>query len=663
MHAAKVPRRHRRIKASSSSRSSLFALRTDFVIPFSRAFHDETPLATGDDRMKSRKPTDRRRLAACVRPFASLLGVACSASLAACANSEQVQSGPDGGGAVSTGSGGALAMGSGATSGAASTGGKMAAGTGGMLTGRGSSGGTAPGSGGSAGVPAGKGASASSASGGSGGASGGSGGGGGGSGGGSGGGGEPVLAMSTKVHLVPSENVSGAQRVNFALPLQPGQLTNANDVRVLRGSEELKAGRRALATHPGGSVRSVQIQFELDVSGESDVELRLGEKPTTDPLPLVPVDATLVSPDGEKGPRVWAVLPAAWLSASGFAGHLTPAAEDKSSASAAWGKLCDCDRWGTQAFLSSGYETDRAVWLFDRGTAMYRGYARRGELSPLKSAFIETSMYRNRITGTGTSTRNGVPPDGAEDVKYAYSQNLALHYLLTGDDRYRESAEGMALGMSKLWSDPGYAGGSDFWTERHAGFGLLAFVWAMIVSDDQSPAFRKLADAAVDAYISMQDKYPPGYADADARCFAHTADAHGEGGAYFGCSPWMSAILGDALEQYARESDAARADAVHASLVKLGRIIARHGIQSDGRPYYFMGVGTTENMPEEYDEHYGESAYLTAMAWFYSGKTDRELRDAADALVAKLGNDGEAPHVRSFNWQCRSAVAGPWFLR
>src|SRR6185295_6527167 len=137
---------------------------------------------------------------------------------------------------------------------------------------------------------------------------------------------------------------------------------------------------------------------------------------------------------------------------------------------------------------------------------------------------------------------NGVPPDGANDVKYAYSQNLALHYLLTGDDRYRESAEGIALGMSELWADPGYAGGSDFWTERHAGFSLLAYVWAMIVSDDQSAAFRQLADEAVDAYLSMQSTYPAGYTDPDARCFAHTADAHGESGAYFGCSPWMSAI-------------------------------------------------------------------------------------------------------------------------
>lgn len=481
--------------------------------------------------------------------------------------------------------------------------------------------------------------------------------------GGNGAAGQPAIGPNVTVHLVPSDGISGSQRINFALPLRPGQLTDANNVRVENGTTELKAGRRALATYSDGSLRSVQVQFDLDIAGEADIDVRVGEPPTTDAIPLVSADTTLVSPDGESGPRVWVLIPPSWLSGSGVFGPLLAEPEDRSSAGAAWTALCDYQRWGLDAFLSSGYETDRSVWLFDRGTALYRGYARRGDLDTLRSASIETAMYRNRITGSGTSTRNGVPPDAADDVKYSYSQNLAFHYLLTGDDRYRESAEGIAFGMSELWPSPGYAGGSDFWTERHAGFGLLAYVWAMIVSDDHSTEFRTLADAAVDAYMTIQSTYPAGYTDPDARCFAHTADAHGESGAYFGCSPWMSAILGDALDQYARESDSARADVVHASLTKLGRIIARDGIQSDGRPYYFMGVGTTENMPETYDEHYGESAYLIAMAWFYSGKKDQSLRDAADALVARLASDGTAPHVRSFNWQCRSAVAGSWFLQ
>jgi hypothetical protein len=560
------------------------------------------------------------------RPRSSAFLAALIALLAGCSSSESDgDRGNDGG---RSGSGGSAATSSGGTAGSGGSGGSVgsgAQGTGGSTGGSSGSGGT-----GSGGV------------------------------GGSGGG--PPLGASVRVHLVPAQGVSGSQRVNFAVPLQPGQLSDASSVRVLQGDQELGSARRGLAAYADGSLRSVQIQVELSVSGESDLEVRLGEASTAEALPPVPVESTLVDPNGEQGPRVWAVLPAAWLGGSGFAGPLVPEADVASKPSAAWASLCDYERWNTQAFLESGYESDRAVWLFDRGTALYRGYARRGELGPLRDAYVETSMYRNRITGTGTQTRNGVPPDGADDVKYAYSQNMALHYLLTGDDRYRESAEEIALGMSELWSDPGYSGGSDFWTERHAGFGLLAYVWAMIVSDDKAADFRQLADEAVDAYLDMQKTYPAGYTDTAARCFAHTADAHGEGGEYFGCSPWMSAILGDGLDQYARESDATRSDAVKTSLIELGRIIAQRGIQPDGRPFYFMGVGNDENMLEEYDEHYGESAYLIGMAWSYSGKSDAGLRSAADALLEKLGSDGTAPHVRSFNWQCRSAVQAPSFL-
>ena len=69
----------------------------------------------------------------------------------------------------------------------------------------------------------------------------------------------------------------------------------------------------------------------------------------------------------------------------------------------------------------------------------------------------------------------------------------------------------------------------------------------MIVSDDKAGELQTLADDAVKAYIEAQETYPAGYADQEARCFAHSADAAGEPYGYFGCSPWLSAILADGL--------------------------------------------------------------------------------------------------------------------
>jgi hypothetical protein len=460
------------------------------------------------------------------------------------------------------------------------------------------------------------------------------------------------------VRLVPRAGVSGTTRVSFAVPLAPGQLTDAGNVRVTAAGTELPAARRALAQHPDGSLRSVQIQIEPSIAGEAEVTVELGAAPAAGELALVPAATTLDPEDGTAGPRVWALLPAHWLAGSGITGPQVPEADVAGTPLDAWRRVCDYDAYDVAAFRAM--QTDTAVWLFDRGTTAWRGYARRGDMTTLETAFIETAIYRAGITGTGTSTRIAV---AADDAKYHYTQNLAIHYLLTGDDRFREAAEAVARRMAALWTSPGYAGGEDFWTERHAGFGLLAYVWAMIVSDDAAAEFRALADTAVTAYLQVQETYPTGYADRDARCFAHSADAHGEGYGYFGCSPWMSAILADGLDAYATERGGAEAAAARTGLVKMGRIVARDGRDSSGKPFYWMGVGTTSDEVDDYDEHWGESAYLVALAWYHGGRREAALDTAARALVAGLGERGEAPHMRSFNWQCRSAVATPYYLR
>ena len=469
---------------------------------------------------------------------------------------------------------------------------------------------------------------------------------------------DPSPASSVDVTLTPAPGVSGSQRVNFAVPLATGQLYDPTKVRVLVGGVEIPAARRGLALHPDGSIRSVQIQVQTTVSAGKILQVRIGETPTTAALSLVEVSTTLTVADGSKGPRVWARLPAAWLSAIGVTGPQIPEAQTLGIAAGAWNNVCDYQNHTVTHFLSLA--GSREVWLFDRGTVMYRGYARRGDLLTLESAYRETAIYRNGITGTGTATRIGIPT-ASDDLKYHYTQNLAIHYLLTGDNRFREAAENVAQRAAALWTSPGYSGGADFWTERHAGFALLAYVWADIVTDDHGTKFQELADNAVDAYIAIQAKYPPGWTDSAARCFAHQGSAAGEGSGWV-CSPWMSAILADALDAYATERGGADAIAARAAIVKLGKIIARDGRDSTGKPFYMMGVGSAADEIDSYDEHWGEPAYLVAMAWHWGGRTDASLKTAAEAMLTGLKNKGSSPHMRSFNWQCRS-VGAPWYLQ
>jgi hypothetical protein len=459
------------------------------------------------------------------------------------------------------------------------------------------------------------------------------------------------------VELQPRTGVSGRQRINFAVPLRPGQLKDASRIRVLRGQTELPSAQRALALYPDASIRSVQIQFDLDISGKTFVEVRVDEPSTAGSLNLQPVTDTLVASNGAEIPRVWAMLPATWLVESGAFGPLVTSESVSDTPLSAWDKVCDYVKHDVDAFLARSINAE--VWLYDRGTAMYRGYARTGSIGPLTSAYRETSIYQKGIQGTGKSLTIPVPGK-SKDLKYYYAQNMAIHYLLTGDDRYREAAEEIAHSISLLWK-PQYKG--NFWTERHAGFQLLAYVWASLVSDNRAQEFTELAHGAVDAILALQNSNAYGNSDANARCFSHSAESHGETFGTLGCSPWMSAILADGLDAYATELGGDRAPAARASIVKLGRALAKWGRDSSGKPYYWMAMGGGSGKVDDYEEHWGESAYIVAMAWHHDGRKDAALEKAARELVQGFASKGIVGQLRSFNWQCRSAVATPYFLR
>ncbi len=469
----------------------------------------------------------------------------------------------------------------------------------------------------------------------------------------------PVTPDQLQVTLVP-DGVSGTQRVNFAVPFSLGKLSDAGAIKILAGTTELPAARRVLARYADGSARSVQLQLDVNVSTTTSLTVQIGVTGAAGPT-LADVTTTLAGSGNNVHPKVWVQLPSDVMAASGFAGPVTPRSQVQGTSLDVWTTQCDYDQWDTDAFVAN-QSSGREGWLFDRVTSMYRGYAITGSTVPLRSAYREAAIYLAGMTITNGVTTGIAPPDANTDLKYFFSQGMALHYLLTGDDRYREAAEAVSAKVVGMWN-PQYNGGSGFWTERHAGFALLAHEWATIVSDDKAAAIAARAETAVTAYLDGQMTYPTNYTDPDARCFGHSAGAHGESYGTMGCSPWMSAILADALDAHARRVGGTRATQVRQAIVRLGRIIARDGLDSSGKPYYWLGIGAASDEVDDYDEHWGEAAYLVGMAWNFSGRTDTGLKQKADALVAGFTTQGEVGHVRSFNWQCRSAVLAPTFLR
>ena len=461
----------------------------------------------------------------------------------------------------------------------------------------------------------------------------------------------PAVPERFEVRLVPN-GVTGMQRVNFAVPLPSGALADAS-LRVLAGDAELPSARRVLATHADGTARSVQVQVDVDVTSTPALTIELGMPSAS--LELVAVEDTLTGSGNNVSPKVWALLPHDVLAASTLAGPVAPRAADD-----AWA-LCDYDRWDTDAFLVNA-STSRDVWLFDRVTAMYRGYAITADLVPLRSAYREAAIYLGGMTIQNGVTTAIAVPSASTDLKYHYAQGMALHYLLTGDDRYREAAEAISAKVVTMW-DPSYDGTDEFWTERHAGFALLAHEWAARVTDDRMSQIAARADAAVSAFLAAQMATRFGQTATDARCFAHTAAAHGESWGGSGCSPWMSSILADALDAHAHRVGGTRAAEIANALERLGRILAREGRDSSGKPLYWLGIGTSADQVDAYDEHWGESAYIVALAWNATGRTDASLRAVADELVAGLRSDGVVGQLRSFNWQCRTGVMTPALLQ
>jgi hypothetical protein len=204
-------------------------------------------------------------------------------------------------------------------------------------------------------------------------------------------------------------------------------------------------------------------------------------------------------------------------------------------------------------------------------------------------------------------------------------------------------------------------------------------VWAARVSDDRAATFLARADTIVDNLVAIQNtnvnlSSAPANKQLDAmhRCFAHTPQSHdiseytnldSSMPATVVCSPWMSAITADGLEAYADDTAPARRAIALNAIVRLGRRLASPDNRaSNGRPHYLLGVDGA-NAPDGFDEHWGEVAYVGAMAFHYSGRADMTLRTNVMHYVNGFAADGVAGQLRSFNWQCRSAIATPFFLQ
>jgi hypothetical protein len=176
-------------------------------------------------------------------------------------------------------------------------------------------------------------------------------------------------------------------------------------------------------------------------------------------------------------------------------------------------------------------------WLYDRALSLFTVYIRTGDVNWLRRAHRAAQFYSKRVGSNGIFTLSSY----AADLKYSYGTSPLIDYLFTGDEALRTTVDRVAQAGLREWQTT-YSASMGFWTERHHSYALLAALAAYQSTGDVAHAQR--ATALVDLTIQMSQNV--------AGCPLHTVEQH-EGNANdtrLMCSPWMDALLAQAMLQY-----------------------------------------------------------------------------------------------------------------
>ena len=213
-----------------------------------------------------------------------------------------------------------------------------------------------------------------------------------------------------------------------------------------------------------------------------------------------------------------------------------------------------------------GYpETRASQWLYDRAQAIYQLYVMTGDSKWQISADQLSLFYQQHIDETGQFTLKK-----QFDPKMLMPKGLLYRFFLSGDFEAKKTLQRM-FEKSLDW-DESYNSWRGFWTERNQAAALNVAVSYWELSNEPN-ALKRINDI-INATVEMT--FNPGNDWPLRGCPQHSFKAHeGWGDNSPICSPWMMALLGDALWRFYLLSGDKRA----ASLIDaFGDFILNHGI-------------------------------------------------------------------------------------
>jgi hypothetical protein len=368
------------------------------------------------------------------------------------------------------------------------------------------------------------------------------------------------------VTLHPGSQVTLGQttKVAFGVPLPRGLVATAGMLRLTdnSGNEIASSVReltrwRTIASGGAESVRAALFYVDVVFQQRAPQTLRVefgrsrtlelaGTPPAVNTLWTSisngPVPDEYPAGDDVREPIVYVTLPADWLAQTLLVTHST--AVGQSSDLAWWdAALVNFAKTAVNDVAPTVQPQnliDLSVsepWLYDRAMMLYSVYIRTGDIKWLRHAHRAAQWYAKNVDANGIFTRASYN----HDLKYSYGLSLLVDHLITGDETLRAPIGRIAVAGVNEWGTT-YSASSGFWTERHHTYALLAALSAFELTGDRAHATR--ATQLVNLIMQMSQNA--------AQCPLHTVEQHeGDAGdTRMMCSPWMGALLAEAMLRY-----------------------------------------------------------------------------------------------------------------
>lgn len=375
-----------------------------------------------------------------------------------------------------------------------------------------------------------------------------------------------VSPGTVTVTLHPGSQVVLGQptKVAFGVPFPRGLVSSTDMLRVTStGGSEIASAVKELARwrtiSAGGaeSIRAALFYIDIVFQDQAPLTVRVGfgssraqSLPGSQPAATSlwtsiangPTPDEYPAGDNIREPIVYATLPADWLARTLLVTRTTPVGQHSGLA------------WWDDALVNFGKTAVNDVaptvlpgnlidlgtaepWLYDRALTLFNVYLRTGDIAWLRRAHRAAQWYARMIGPSGIFALASY----AHDLKYSYGLSLLIAYLLTGDDGLGAPIERVAQAGIAEWQTT-YSASMGFWTERHHAYALLAALSAFEMTGDNAHAQR--ATQLAQLTISMSQNA--------AKCPLHTVEQHeGDAGdTRQMCSPWMSALLAEAMLRY-----------------------------------------------------------------------------------------------------------------